>query len=96
MGKSLCEFDLIPAAQELMKKVNIPLPTDVVVGKEFSETAEATIKSVDDVAEDDMIFDIGPDSAASLAAMLTEMGTIIWNGPVGVFEFDQFGQGTKL
>ncbi len=60
VGKSLCEFDLIPAAQELMKKVNIPLPTDVVVGKEFSETAEATIKSVDDVAEDDMIFDIGP------------------------------------
>ena len=95
VGKSLCEFDLIPAAQELMKKVNIPLPTDVVVGKEFSETAEATIKSVDDVAEDDMIFDIGPDSAASLAAMLTEMGTIIWNGPVGVFEFDQFGEGTK-
>ena len=95
VGKSLCEFDLIPAAQELMKKVNIPLPTDVVVGKEFSETAEATIKSVNDVAEDDMIFDIGPDSAASLAAMLTTMGTIIWNGPVGVFEFDQFGQGTK-
>ncbi len=95
VGKSLCEFDLIPAAQELMKKVNIPLPTDVVVGKEFSETAEATIKLVDDVAEDDMIFDIGPDSAASLAAMLTTMGTIIWNGPVGVFEFDQFGQGTK-
>ena len=95
VGKSLCEFDLIPAAQELMKKVNIPLPTDVVVGKEFSETAEATIKSVDAVAEDDMIFDIGPDSAASLAAMLTTMGTIIWNGPVGVFEFDQFGQGTK-
>jgi phosphoglycerate kinase len=95
VGKSLCEFDLIPAAQELMKKVNIPLPTDVVVGKKFSETAEATIKSVDDVAEDDMIFDIGPDSAASLAAMLTTMGTIIWNGPVGVFEFDQFGQGTK-
>ncbi|MDG1819607.1 MAG: phosphoglycerate kinase [Porticoccaceae bacterium] len=95
VGKSLCEFDLIPAAQELMKKVNIPLPTDVVVGKEFSETAEATIKSVDDVAEDDMIFDIGPDSAANLAEMLTKMGTIIWNGPVGVFEFDQFGQGTK-
>ena len=95
VGKSLCEFDLIPAAQELMKKVNIPLPTDVVVGKEFSETAEATVKSVDDVAENDMIFDIGPDSAASLAAMLTKMGTIIWNGPVGVLEFDQFGQGTK-
>ena len=95
VGKSLCETDLIPAARELMKKVNIPLPTDVVVGKEFSETAEATIKSVDDVAEDDMIFDIGPESAADLAAQLKTMGTIIWNGPVGVFEFDQFAEGTK-
>ena len=95
VGKSLCETDLIPAARELMKKVNIPLPTDVVVGKEFSETAEATIKSVDDVAEDDMIFDIGPESAANLAAQLKTMGTIIWNGPVGVFEFDQFAEGTK-
>lgn len=95
VGKSLCETDLIPAARKLMEKVNIPLPTDVVVGKEFSATAEATIKSVDDVAEDDMIFDIGPESAASLAAQLKTMGTIIWNGPVGVFEFDQFGEGTK-
>ena len=95
VGKSLCETDLIPAARELMEKVNIPLPTDVVVGKEFSATAEATIKSVDDVAEDDMIFDIGPESAANLAAQLKTMGTIIWNGPVGVFEFDQFGEGTK-
>ena len=95
VGKSLCETDLIPAARELMKKVNIPLPTDVVVGKEFSATAEATIKSVDDVAEDDMIFDIGPESAANLAAQLKTMGTIIWNGPVGVFEFDQFGEGTR-
>ena len=95
VGKSLFELDLIPAAQALMKKVNIPLPTDVVVGKAFSETAEATIKSVDDVEEDDMIFDIGPDSSAKLAELLQLMGTIIWNGPVGVFEFDQFGEGTK-
>jgi phosphoglycerate kinase len=95
VGKSLFELDLIPAAQALMKKVNIPLPTDVVVGKAFSETAEATVKSVDDVAEDDMIFDIGPDSSAKLAELLQLMGTIIWNGPVGVFEFDQFGEGTK-
>jgi len=95
VGKSLCEHDLIPAAQALMKKVNIPLPTDVVVGKEFSETAAAVIKSVDEVEDDDMIFDIGPDSARKLAGIIASMGTIIWNGPVGVFEFDQFGQGTK-
>ena len=95
VGKSLCEQDLIPAAQALMKKVSIPLPTDVVVGKEFSETAVAVIKSVDEVADDDMIFDIGPDSASHLASLIGSMATIIWNGPVGVFEFDQFAQGTK-
>jgi phosphoglycerate kinase len=95
VGKSLCEQDLIPAAQALMKKVSIPLPTDVVVGKEFSETAVAVIKSVDEVADDDMIFDIGPDSASHLASLIGSMGTIIWNGPVGVFEFEQFSQGTK-
>ncbi len=95
VGKSLYEAALIPAAQALMQKVSIPLPTDVVVGKAFSETTEAIVKSVDDVAEDDMIFDIGPDSAAALAKLLLGMGTIIWNGPVGVFEFDQFGEGTK-
>ena len=95
VGKSLCEPDLISAAQALMKKVNIPLPTDVVVGKEFSPTAAARVVSVDDVAEDDMIFDIGPDSAKYLAGIIASMGTIIWNGPVGVFEFDQFGEGTK-
>jgi phosphoglycerate kinase len=95
VGKSLCEQDLIPAAQALMKKVSIPLPTDVVVGKEFSETAAAVIKSVDEVADDDMIFDIGPDSSSHLATLIDSMGTIIWNGPVGVFEFDQFAQGTK-
>ncbi len=95
VGKSLCEHDLIPVAQALMKKVNIPLPVDVVVATEFSETATATVKSVDDVADDEMILDIGPVSAAALASVLKGAGTIIWNGPVGVFEFDQFAGGTK-
>ena len=95
VGKSLYEEDLIPAAKKLMEKVSIPLPTDVVCGKAFSESAEATLKSVDDVGADDMIFDIGPDSAKALAEQLKEAKTIIWNGPVGVFEFDQFGEGTK-
>lgn len=95
VGKSLCEHDLIPAARALMDKVNIPLPTDVVVGKAFSETAAAVVKSVNEVADDDMIFDIGPDSASHLASIIASMGTIIWNGPVGVFEFDQFAQGTQ-
>ncbi len=95
VGNSLCEHDLIPVAQELMKTVNIPLPVDVVVATEFAETATATVKLVDDVAENDMILDIGPVSAQNLANLLKNAGTIIWNGPVGVFEFDQFGEGTK-
>jgi phosphoglycerate kinase len=95
VGKSLCEHDLIPAAKKLMEKVSIPVPTDVVCAKEFAETAEATLKSADEVTEDDMIFDIGPDSAKALAEQLKDAKTIIWNGPVGVFEFDQFGEGTK-
>jgi len=95
VGKSLYEEDLIPNAKKLMEKVSIPVPTDVVCGKEFSESAEATLKAAADVAEDDMIFDIGPDSAKALAEQLREAKTIIWNGPVGVFEFDQFGEGTK-
>jgi phosphoglycerate kinase len=96
VGKSLCEHDLIPAAKALMAKTHIPLPVDVVVGKEFSERAVATVKDVKDVAADDMIFDIGPNSAANLAELLKSAKTIIWNGPVGVFEFDQFGDGTKV
>lgn len=96
VGKSLCEHDLIPAAKNLMETTHIPLPVDVVVAKEFAETATATLKNVDDVADDDMILDIGPRSAETLAAMLVNAGTIIWNGPVGVFEFDQFGDGTKV
>jgi phosphoglycerate kinase len=95
VGKSLYELDLIPAAKALMSKVNIPLPTDVVVGKEFSETAAARIVSVDAVESDDMIFDIGPESSSQLAEIIKTLGTIIWNGPVGVFEFDQFAEGTK-
>lgn len=95
VGKSLYEADLIPAAQKLLDKVTIPLPTDVVCGKEFSESAVATLKKVEDVEADDMIFDIGPDSAKTLAEQLKSAKTIIWNGPVGVFEFDQFGEGTK-
>ena len=96
VGKSLCEHDLIPAAKDLMSKVNIPLPVDVVVGKEFSDKAVATIKDVKDVADDDMIFDIGPKSAAQLAELLKSAKTILWNGPVGVFEFEQFGNGTAV
>ena len=95
VGKSLYEEDLVPQAKALMEKVSIPVPTDVVCAKKFAEDAEATLKSADDVTEDDMIFDIGPDSAKALAAQLKEAKTIIWNGPVGVFEFDQFGEGTK-
>lgn len=95
VGKSLYEADLVGTAKALMDKCAIPVPTDVVTGKEFSETAQATLKSADDVADDDMIFDIGPESAAALAEMLKDAKTIIWNGPVGVFEFDQFGEGTK-
>jgi phosphoglycerate kinase len=95
VGKSLCEHELIGQAQALMKKTHIPLPADVVTGKEFSESAAAQIKSADDVAEDDMIFDIGPVAASEIAGILKNAKTILWNGPVGVFEFDQFGEGTK-
>ncbi|MDH3899938.1 MAG: phosphoglycerate kinase [Gammaproteobacteria bacterium] len=100
VGKSLCEADLIPEAKRLMEAAQakggeIPVPTDVVVGKEFSESAEAVVRKVEDVADDDMIFDIGPETAARYAGMMGSAGTIVWNGPVGVFEFDQFGEGTK-
>ncbi len=100
VGKSLYEADLIPEAKRLMEAAiakggEIPIPTDVVVGKEFSETAEAVIKAVAEVADDDMIFDIGPETAARYAQMMQTAGTVVWNGPVGVFEFDQFGHGTE-
>jgi len=100
VGKSLYEEDLVATAKELKAAAqssggDIPVPTDVVCGKEFSESAEATTKTVADVTDDDMIFDIGPESAAALAEVIKNAGTIVWNGPVGVFEFDQFGEGTK-
>jgi phosphoglycerate kinase len=100
VGKSLCEAELIDTARKLMAdaKANgadIPIPTDVVVGKEFSETAKATLKPVNEVADDDMIFDVGPETSRAFAEILKKAGTIVWNGPVGVFEFDQFGAGTK-
>ncbi len=100
VGKSLVEEDLIPEAQRLMEAARvkgneIPVPTDVIVGKEFSESAEATAKKVEDVEDDDMIFDIGPETSTRFAEMMQAAGTVVWNGPVGVFEFDQFGEGTK-
>ncbi|NHO68349.1 phosphoglycerate kinase [Aestuariicella hydrocarbonica] len=95
VGKSLYEEDLVPNAKALMEKCDIPVPTDVVTGTEFSETAVATLKDASEVTADDMIFDIGPDSSAALAKILQDAKTIIWNGPVGVFEFDQFGGGTE-
>ncbi|RRJ82730.1 phosphoglycerate kinase [Aestuariirhabdus litorea] len=95
VGKSLCEQDLIPQAKSLLEKVDVPMPVDVVTGKAFSETAAAEQKSVEAVAEDDMIFDVGPATAELFAEALKKARTIIWNGPVGVFEFDQFGEGTR-
>jgi len=95
VGKSLYEADLVDQAKALMAKVKIPLPTDVVVATEFSDAAEAVTKPVNQVNDDEMILDIGPDTAATLAAMLKDAGTILWNGPVGVFEIDQFGGGTE-
>ena len=95
VGKSLCETDLIPTAKALMARTQIPLPIDVVVAKEFSGSAEATVKLAADVADDDMILDIGPLSQARMAEVLLAAGTILWNGPVGVFEFDAFSAGTR-
>jgi phosphoglycerate kinase len=100
VGKSLYEADLTDEANRLVEQAkakggDIPLPVDVVTGKEFSAEAKAETKAVDAVADDDMIFDIGPKTAEQLASMLTNAGTIVWNGPVGVFEFEQFGNGTK-
>ena len=100
VGKSLCEDDLVETSKILIEKMkargaNIPIATDVVCAKEFAEDAEATLKPADECTDDDMIFDIGPDSANELAEIIKNAGTIVWNGPVGVFEFDQFGEGTK-
>lgn len=100
IGKSLAEPDLVGEAKAIIdimaaRGATVPIPTDVVCAKEFSPTAVATVKSVNEVAADDMILDIGPKTAEVLAAQLLDAGTIVWNGPVGVFEFDQFGHGTE-
>ena len=100
IGKSLAEADLLPEARaiiDLMKGrgAEVPIPTDVVVAKAFSATAPASVKAAQDVEADDMILDIGPQTAARLGEMLKASGTIVWNGPVGVFEFDQFAHGTE-
>ena len=96
VGKSLYEADLIPEAQRLSKATNIPVPVDVRVGTEFSETAPATLKAVNEVAADESIFDIGDKSAEQLAAIIRSAKTILWNGPVGVFEFPNFRKGTEV
>ncbi len=100
IGKSLAEADLVGEAKAIIdmmaaRGAQVPIPVDVVCAKEFSPTAAATVKLVADVQDDDMILDIGPQTAATLAAQIGAAGTIVWNGPVGVFEFDQFGEGTK-
>lgn len=96
VGKSLYEPDLVDAATRIAAKVNIPIPVDVMVSKAFDKDEPAVLKAVADVADDDMIMDIGPETARQLAAQLEAAGTILWNGPVGVFEFDQFGEGTRV
>ncbi|MDM8349098.1 phosphoglycerate kinase [Pseudomonas sp. sp1636] len=96
VGKSLHEADLLETAKAIAAKVSVPLPVDVVVAKAFAEDAEATVKLVAEVAADDMILDIGPQTAAQFAELLKSSQTILWNGPVGVFEFDQFGNGTQV
>lgn len=101
IGKSLAEPDLIDDAKKIIDKMkargaSVPIPTDVVCAKEFSKDAIATVKKVADVEADDMILDIGPDTAAVISAQFLTAGTIVWNGPMGVFEFDQFGEGTRI
>jgi phosphoglycerate kinase len=100
IGKSLVENDLVGEAKQIIdmmaaRGAQVPIPVDVVCAKEFSPTAAATVKDVKDVADDDMILDIGPKTAAMLAEQVAKAGTIVWNGPVGVFEFDQFAEGTR-
>jgi phosphoglycerate kinase len=100
IGKSLYEKDMLEIASKLLRQARehgaeIPLPVDVVVAREFAATAHADVRPVNEVADDEMILDIGPDTAEQFAETLKSAGTIVWNGPVGVFEFDQFGEGTK-
>lgn len=100
IGKSLCEDDLVPTAKALMdemakRNASIPIAVDVVVGKKFDANEPAVLKDAGSVGDDEMIFDIGPRSANELVDIIMKAGTVVWNGPVGVFEFDQFGEGTR-
>jgi phosphoglycerate kinase len=100
IGKSLAEPDLVADAKAVIEAMKargaaVPIPTDVVVAKAFAADAAATVKAATDVADDDLILDIGPQTAATLAAQLKSAGTIVWNGPVGVFEFEAFAKGTE-
>ena len=100
IGKSLCEDDMVGTARRIIelakaRGAEVPIPSDVVCGKEFSESAAATVKAANAVAEDDLIMDVGPETAARFAGLLKSAGTVVWNGPLGVFEFDQFGHGTQ-
>jgi len=100
VGKSLVEADLLDTTKKIMadaksRGAEVPVPTDVVVATEFAATAKATVKAVDQVGDDEMILDIGPDTAARYAELIAKAGTVVWNGPVGVFEFDAFGKGTE-
>ena len=95
VGNSLCEPDLVETAKQIIESTNIPLPSDVLVATEFSEDAKATVKAVSDIEANDMILDVGPETAENLSRLIADMKTIIWNGPVGVFEFDQFAMGTQ-
>jgi phosphoglycerate kinase len=101
VGKSLCEKDMLDTCRKLLAQARdrgaeIPLPTDVVVATEFAATAHADVRPVNEVAANELILDIGPDTAERLAGVIASAGTVIWNGPVGVFEFDQFGEGTRV
>ena len=96
VGKSLYEADLVEAARRIAREVDIPIPMDVMVGKEFDAGETAVVRAIDEVGDDEMILDIGPETARRWAAQLGQASTIIWNGPVGVFEFDQFGEGTRV
>ncbi|GHD71296.1 phosphoglycerate kinase [Luteimonas padinae] len=100
VGKSLYEADLVETAKKIMAEArargaDIPVPTDVVVATAFAADAPATVKPVDAIGDDDLVLDIGPDTAKRYAAMIADAGTVVWNGPVGVFEFDAFGRGTE-
>jgi len=96
VGRSLYEPDLVAAASAIADRVHVPLPVDVMVGKALDEQEVAVLRPVNSVADDEMILDIGPETARQLAALLSDAGTILWNGPVGVFELDQFGEGTRV